>query len=93
MRKYGFERIQKGFNDGDEVIYQLYSPDESHVDLTNYHLSKNTHEKCFAASGLTNLIWHSMEMSPEGTALHDEEYWQDLLKCEPVTGISCAKND
>jgi ubiquinone/menaquinone biosynthesis C-methylase UbiE len=76
----------------DEVIYQLYSPDESHVDLTNYHLSKNTHEKCFAASELINVKWHSMEMSPEGKALRDEEYWQDLLKCEPVVGISCKKN-
>jgi hypothetical protein len=91
MRKYGFERIQKGFNDGDEVIYQLYSPDESHVDLTNYHLSKHTHEKCFTASGLTDVTWHNMEMSPEGIALQDEEYWQDLLKCEPVTAISCKK--
>lgn len=92
MRKYGFERIQKGFNDGDEVIYQLYSPDESHVDLTNYHLSKNTHEKCFAASGLSNVIWDSMEMSPEGIALHDEAYWQDLITCEPVVAISCKRN-
>jgi hypothetical protein len=31
-------------------------------------------------------------MSPEGIALRDEEYWHDLLKCEPVTGISCKKN-
>ena len=91
MRKYGFERIQKGYNDGDEVIYQLYSPDESHVDLTNYHLSKHTHENCFSASGLTDVTWHNMEMSPEGIALRDEEYWHDLLKCEPVTGISCKK--
>jgi hypothetical protein len=34
-----------------------------------------------------------MEMSPEGIALHGKEYWQDLLKCEPVTGISSVKND
>jgi ubiquinone/menaquinone biosynthesis C-methylase UbiE len=93
MRKYGFERIQKGFNDGEEVIYQLYSPDESHVDLTNYHLSKQMHERCFKAAGLYNINWHNMEMSDEGASLFEETYWQDLIKCEPVIGISCEKKD
>jgi ubiquinone/menaquinone biosynthesis C-methylase UbiE len=93
MRKYGFERIQKGFNDGDEVIYQLYLPDESHVDLTNYHLSKKIHEKCFVTSGLTDVTWSNMQRSPDAIAIWDEAYWNDLLKCEPVTAISCIKND
>ena len=93
MRKYGFERIQKGFNDGDEVIYQLYLPDESHVDLTNYHLSKQMHERCFKAAGLTNINWYNMEISEEGASLFEETHWQDLLKCEPVIGISCNKQD
>jgi ubiquinone/menaquinone biosynthesis C-methylase UbiE len=93
MRKYGFERIQKGFNDGDEVIYQLYLPDESHVDLTNYHLSKQMHERCFKAAGLTNINWYNMEISEEGASLFEETHWQDLLKCEPVIGISCIKQD
>jgi ubiquinone/menaquinone biosynthesis C-methylase UbiE len=92
MRKYGFERIQKGFKDGDEVIYQLYLPDESHVDLTNYHLSKIIHEKCFAASGLTDTTWSNMKISPDAIAIWDEAYWNDLIKCEPVTAISCEKN-
>jgi SAM-dependent methyltransferase len=93
MRKYGFERIQKGFNDGDEVIYKLYLPDESHVDLTNYHLSKQMHERCFKAAGLSNINWHNMEISAEGASLFEETHWQDLLDCEPVIGISCTKKD
>jgi ubiquinone/menaquinone biosynthesis C-methylase UbiE len=91
MRKYGFERIQKGFNDGDEVIFKLYLPDESHIDLTNYHLSKKMHERCLEAAGLTNINWHNMEISAEGASLFEEMHWQDLLKCEPVIGISCEK--
>lgn len=91
MRKYGFERIQTGFEEGDEVVYQLFLPDESHIDIVNYHLSKETHEKCFAATGLTNVKWHNMEMSPEGIAIFGEEHWQDLLASEPVAAISCVK--
>lgn len=91
MRKYGFERIQMGFEEGNEVVYQLFLPDHSHINITNYHLSKETHEKCFAASGLTNTKWHNMEMSPEGILIFGEDHWQDLLVSEPVTAISCVK--
>jgi SAM-dependent methyltransferase len=91
MRKYGFERIQTGLEEGDEVIYQLFSPDGSHIDLINYHLEKSTHEKCFAETGFINLSWHNMEISPEGIQLFGDEHWHDMLKCEPVTGISASK--
>jgi hypothetical protein len=34
-----------------------------------------------------------MEISEEGASLFEETHWQDLLKCEPVIGISCIKQD
>jgi hypothetical protein len=51
------------------------------------------HERCFEAAGLTNIYWHDMEISAEGVSLFEEAHWQDLLKCEPVIGISFIKND
>lgn len=91
MRKYGFERFQTGFEEGSEVVYRLFLPDQSHIDIINYHLSKETHEKCFDTSGLKNINWHNMELSPEGIAIFGEDHWGDLLASEPVTAISCVK--
>jgi hypothetical protein len=80
--------IQKGFNYGDVVIFKLHLPDENHIDFTNYHLSKQMHERCFNTAGLTNILCHNMEISAEDVSLFEEPYWQDLLKCEPVIVIS-----
>ena len=91
MRKYGFERIQKGYDEGDEVIYQLFLPDNTHIDIINYHLAKKTHEKCFALSNLIESTWHPMQISPEGTTNWEKDFWDDIINAEPVVIISCTK--
>ena len=56
--------IQKGFNYGDVVIFKLHLPDENHIDFTNYHLSKQMHERCFNTAVLPiyfATIWKSQQ--------------------------------
>ncbi len=88
MRKYGFERIQTGTKEGDEIIYKLFLPNDSHINIINYHLSKETHEECFEKNFLRNIQWHNMEISNQGEVEFGEDYWQDLLNCQPVTIIT-----
>lgn len=91
MRKYGFERIQMGNKEGDKVIYKLYLPNESHIDIINYHLSIETYQKCLSKSGLPKIEWYNMEISQEAITEFGTDHWQDLLLSEPVTIISALK--
>ncbi len=91
MFPYGFTRENKGQAEGAEVIYRFYQPDGFHVAVTNYHLARSTHEKAFRQAGFTDLQWQAVTVSPEGEAEFGQAYWADILKCQPVVGLSCVK--
>ncbi len=91
MFPYGFTRQNEGYWEGAAVTYRFYQPDDSHVAVTNYHLDKSTHEQAFAQAGLQDIRWHAMELSPEGESQFGADYWQEILKCQPVVGFSCRK--
>jgi SAM-dependent methyltransferase len=91
LRPYGFTRHDLGKNEGDEVIYRFYQPDESYIDVINYHLEKSTHEHAFEKAGLIHTQWHETSVSDEGKKKFNSTYWQAIVDYQPVIGISCEK--
>jgi hypothetical protein len=63
MFQYGFTRENKSYHEGAEIIYSFYQPDGSHIEISNYHLTRLTHEKSIDRSRLTHIQWHDLEVS------------------------------
>lgn len=91
MRPYGFTRENESYDEGAIITYSFYGADGSSIDVTNYHIDSNVHEDCFRDAGFEDIAWHPIEVSPEGLDGFGEEYWQTLIACRPVIGLSCRK--
>jgi 2-polyprenyl-3-methyl-5-hydroxy-6-metoxy-1,4-benzoquinol methylase len=91
LSKYGFTRKNKGYSEGDEIVYRLYQSDGSHIEVVNYHLEKSTHEIALKQAGLSNIQWHDTELSAEGEEEFGTDFWKSILKSQPVIGLSCNK--
>jgi hypothetical protein len=64
--------------------------DESFA-ITNYHLSIETHERAFKASGFKQVTWHDPELSPDITGDAERQYWSDFIEHPPIIFIECVK--
>jgi len=91
LRKYGFTRENIGTDDGSETIYCLYLEDGSHINITNYNLSKAVHENAFQQAGFSGVTWDEIVISPEGNEAFGEDYWKEITMSKPVTVISATK--
>lgn len=91
MRKYGFTRENKSFEEGGEIIYRFFRDDDSYIDVINYHLEKTTHNLEFKRAGLSQVQWSATELSPEGIQEFGKEFWEFIINTQPVVGFSCVK--
>lgn len=91
MRHYGFTRENESYEEGAAIVYCFYFPDESHIEVVNYHLEKESHEIALREAGLGEIQWHKTEVSPEGKEIHGPHYWEAILEEEPIIGLSCHK--
>ncbi|MDZ4707823.1 MAG: class I SAM-dependent methyltransferase [Saprospiraceae bacterium] len=91
MFHYGFTRENKSYDDGAEITYSFYQPDGSHIEVTNYHLAKSTHNEALKKGGLDNIQWHALEISPEGLEEFGAAYWANIKRCQPVIGLSAVR--
>jgi 2-polyprenyl-3-methyl-5-hydroxy-6-metoxy-1,4-benzoquinol methylase len=89
--KYGFTRENKSYLEGGEIVYRIYQPDGNYIDVVNYHHKRQTHEIALKQAGLSNIHWHDVELSPEGSEESGEDYWKSILTSQPVVGLSCNK--
>ncbi|MEO1031412.1 MAG: methyltransferase domain-containing protein [Bacteroidota bacterium] len=92
MFKYGFTRENKNYDEGGEVIYRFYQDDGSHIEVVNYHLEKTTHKKAMTQSGLSNIKWHPVELSPEAHNGSDNDFWQSIINTQPIIGLTCERS-
>ena len=92
MFKYGFTRENKSYSEGGEIIYSFYQEDGSHIEVVNYHLEQSTHNTALKQAGLSNIHWHETTLSPEGKEEFGGDFWEEILKSQPVIGLSCTKS-
>jgi ubiquinone/menaquinone biosynthesis C-methylase UbiE len=91
IRKYGMEKIgPAGPQEGMPYCWRNYLDDRS-FDITNYQLSRATHEWALHASGFHEVRWQPLRLSPAGEAEYGKEYWRDFLEHSPVVLIECVK--
>jgi ubiquinone/menaquinone biosynthesis C-methylase UbiE len=91
LRHYGFTRESMGSAEGSEIIYRFFSADGSHIDVVNYQLERSTHESTLQGEGLTEVQWQQLAVSDDGIRIHGKDYWEALIRCQPVIGLSCRK--
>lgn len=90
MRKYQFTRQAPDPVDGAETGWTFYL-DDGPFSITNYYLSRATHEQAMADAGLREVTWYRPRLSPEGLAADGAEFWADLLECQPMAFIECRR--
>jgi SAM-dependent methyltransferase len=91
MFPYGFTRENDSYEEGAPITYRFYQSDASHIAVTNYHLEKATHETALRGAGLSQIQWHSVQVSPEGIEQHGTDYWSAILSLQPIIGLSCVR--
>lgn len=89
--KYGFVKLaEEDLGEGTPVVYRIFL-ESGELDITNYHLSVETHERAFEAAGLRDVRWHQPRLSPAGEAEDGREHWEAFLEHQPVIFIECSK--
>lgn len=90
-RKYGFETSVVGpWTEGAPITWKFYLSD-SVFELENYFLDAAIHEAAFKQAGFSEVRWHAPQLSSQGLADHDQQFWSDILTHSPVTFIECVK--
>jgi len=91
MFPYGFTRENDSYDEGAEITWRFYQPDNSHIAVTNYHLGRATHERTLQHAGLAHVTWHAVEASPESIAEYGSGYWTAIADAQPIIGLSAVK--
>ncbi|WP_102794338.1 class I SAM-dependent methyltransferase [Bowmanella denitrificans] len=84
MRPYGFTRDPAPTEEGMPFSYRFFLPGDQMVAITNYHLSRQTHEQAFKQAGLTELQWLEVQVSPAAQADYLPGYWDAFIQYKPV---------
>lgn len=88
-KQYGFEKIiTEELHEGTPITWRFFL-ESNYFDIVNYQLSGKTHEDAFLSAGLTDIVWHQPQLSPEETSRKD--YWQAFFKDAPIIFIECTK--
>jgi toxoflavin synthase len=93
-RPYGFVKSLAAGDDlreGAPLIYTIFL-DHGSFDITNYYLSRATHEWAFRSAGFTEVRWHRPRLSAEGAAAYGSSYWASFLEHPPVIFLECVKS-
>lgn len=90
-RKYGFETSVPGlWQEGAPIKWTFHLADGA-FEIENYHLDVAIHEEAFRQAGFREVRWHPPQLSPEGLAALDQDFWSSLLDHPPVAFIECVK--
>lgn len=92
-RAYGFDKIAPpDLGEGSPYVWRNDQGADT-FDITVYHLARSTHDRAFAAAGLTGVRWVPPEVSAEGMAAHGAPYWETFVRDPPVVLIEARLGD
>jgi toxoflavin synthase len=90
-RKYGVIKSTQGeLREGSAITYTLFTDGEP-ISFDNYYFKPETFEQVLAEAGLGPVRWHNPQVSPEGNAAFDNDYWSVFLNEPPVTFFDCIR--
>lgn len=78
-KQYGFDLTSKNdLNDGDSILLTASLLGKEFC-IESYYWSKEAHENALYNAGFNKVTWIKPELSDEGRALKEEEYWSRYL--------------
>lgn len=87
--QYGFNKSVAGErSEGSPITYAMVSG-RSIIRFDAYYFSRETYEAALRAAGFREVIWHPLQLDPQGVVECGEEYWQEYLTNPPVIGLEC----
>ena len=90
-RKYGFVKsAQNQIANGAPIRYTFFNNGET-FHIENYHLDRATHEWGLKEAGLTDIGWHTMQLSPAEASGPARDYWNDFFLDPPVILLTASK--
>jgi ubiquinone/menaquinone biosynthesis C-methylase UbiE len=90
-RKYGFVKSTRDeIANGTPIRYTFFNDGET-FHIENYHLDRTTHEWALREAGLSEIHWHSMQLSPAEASGPDPDYWNDFFRDPPVILLAASK--
>lgn len=79
-----------GRAEGSTTTYHLFNgADGEAFSFTNFYLSLDTYERCFAAAGFTDFAWHGLEADQTGAGF-PEGFWDHLVSTGPFRAFSAT---
>lgn len=91
FRRYGFELDADGpVGEGTPFTWTFHL-DDGPLEVENYHLGTETHERALRASGFREIRWHGPRLSPEAEAADGRAYWAAFLDSSPIAFLECVK--
>ena len=91
LLKYHVTREDEGKENGSKVAFRFYNPDKTFIEVTNFNLSIELHEKVFEQEGFTDFKWQSISVSPDGIKNYPKDYWNTFIQSAPIICFSCRK--
>lgn len=91
-RKYGFTKRADGpLREGTPVAYVFHLDDGRAVEITNYHLGIDTHERALREAGFRAVAWHGPALAPGAAEGMPPGYWDEFLRHPPVVFLECTR--
>jgi toxoflavin synthase len=91
-RKYEFIKSTPGkLVEGAPITFTCFNADGRTIDIENYYLSPETHQRVLESVGLKNVRWHPLKLDPAGEKEHDRGYWDDFIATQPIICLDCEK--
>lgn len=88
-KKYGLERTcAEPLSEGDVIRWTITNPDGRRFDLQNFHLTPETYENAFRATGFSEFRWVDLMLQPSE---QDNPFWDDFLAQPPIIGFAATR--
>lgn len=93
FRKYGFEASHAPdgeWREGSPIRWKFYVDGQA-FEVENYYLDVAAHEHALAAAGFRDVRWYAPQLSPQGEAEFEADFWSLLLTQCPVAFLECTR--
>ena len=77
--------------EGTPVVWRLALPQGKQIDITNYHLSKQTVTNTLLKSGFRQVNWHRPRVSPIAIQTDGYDHWKPFVDSPPFIFLECHK--